>query len=440
MSVRTKNIKKNILFSAVFKALNILIYGITVSYTFNNLEAEKYGVWVTIYSIVNWFNLLDFGLGNGFRNKFAEAIAINNKSNIEKYVKVLYSSTFFISLAFISFFVITNLFLDWNKILNLSKAFNENINNIVFVVFLLFSIQLFVKNVSFIFLGLQKVAVNDCLVLVSNTIVLLGLFFLNNKLLLNLNNASWLFMSIPILINSVATYFVFKDKLKIKFPTISLKIDKLIFSELMTLGIKFFIIQIATLIIYSSSNIIISNLFGASKVGVYNVGFQLFAVSQVLFSVIVTPYWSAFTEANALNDKQWIINSIKKLKQIWLLFVIGIILLWLISPFVFKIWIGDFSISRWLTLQFAFYAILITGVAVFSSYLAGTGKLHLTYLNSIIQTILFLPLTYLLSKFFELELIGVILSVNLNLFISLLIYYVQTKKNLNETATGFWLK
>jgi hypothetical protein len=44
--------------------------------------------------------MMDFGLGNGFRNKFAEAIALDKKDLAKEYMSTFYSSMVIIAFAY----------------------------------------------------------------------------------------------------------------------------------------------------------------------------------------------------------------------------------------------------------------------------------------------------------------------------------------------------
>ena len=88
--------------------------------------------------------------------------------------------------------------------------------------------------------------------------------------------------------------------------------------NLMSIGLVFFIIQIGAIVLFST-NIIITQIFGPKDVTVFNVTFKLFSVVTMVFSIIVVPLWSAYTDAYARNDFDWIKSTLSKMKQIWIL-------------------------------------------------------------------------------------------------------------------------
>jgi len=438
-SERTINIKKNIIGSFGIKGLGILISFLLVPFTINLLNQEKYGIWITIFSIVTWFNVMDIGLGNGFRNKFTEAMARKNEILAKKYIQTLYSSMFLITGILLIFFFIVNHFLNWDRILNIPKNFDENIDFLIGTVFVLLCAQLILKNISTILLSLQKTTFSNSLILFGNLLSLIFIFIFNKIYIINLFSIAIIFMMSPIIVFIIATIIIFSKELKHLRPKFFTIPQKKYFNELMTLGLKFFLIQITTIVMFSSSSIIITQLYGPSAVTPYNVTYQLFAAAQIFFSIIITPFWSAFTEANAKNDYVWIKTSLKKLMFIWGVFSVGIIILWLISPFVFKIWLGsNIVVPLELSFQFALFAIVMAWSSIFSSYLAGIGKISISLYGAIFQCIINIPLAIFLAKEMSLGTTGIIMATNINMLIPVLFLSLQTKKIINKKAYGIW--
>mgnify|MGYP000199442594 FL=1 len=51
--------------------------------TINYVNADNYGIWLTVSSIISWMSFFDIGINNGLKNKFAEAKAMNNEVLIQ---------------------------------------------------------------------------------------------------------------------------------------------------------------------------------------------------------------------------------------------------------------------------------------------------------------------------------------------------------------------
>jgi len=440
-SERTVVVKKNILGSFGVKGLSLLITLILVPLTIDMLDQVKYGIWITIFSIVSWFNLMDMGIGNGFRNKFAEAVAKRNIELAKEYVQTFYSSMGIIAIAFLLVFTLINPLLNWTIILNLPLLFDENISLILWVVFALFCVQLYVKGISTIFMALQKTTYSNALMLSANIASLVFILFLKTLNLISLFSIALAFMAGPIIVYSAISLYSFSKNLKLYKPNLLYIPQKKYLNNLIGLGLKFFFIQITSVVMYMSSNIIITQLYGPAEVTPYNVAFRLYSSVQVVFSIIVTPFWTAFTEAHAKNDFNWMKSSISKLIKIWGIFSIGVFVIWLVSPFIFKIWVGEkVIITNSLSFQFALFVIINSLSSIFMFFLNGIGKISIVLFGAVFQFVLYIPFAFLLADSFNLNLTGIVIATNICLFVPLILVVIQTKKIINHSAYGIWNK
>src|ERR1700687_5870800 len=88
---RSVKAKKNIIASFFIKGISISISLILVPLTINYINPSRYGIWLTLSSIVGWFSFFDIGLAHGLRNKFAEAKAKGDNESAQIYVSTTYA-------------------------------------------------------------------------------------------------------------------------------------------------------------------------------------------------------------------------------------------------------------------------------------------------------------------------------------------------------------
>ena len=135
-SSRSIAIKKNIIASLFLKGISILVSLQVVPLTINYINPTRYGIWLTLSSIVAWLSYFDLGFAHGFRNRFAEAVA----KGICSYQRICqYYLCSFVS-AFSSVFliaIVVNHFVDWSAILNVDAAYSSELN-IVFGILVFF--------------------------------------------------------------------------------------------------------------------------------------------------------------------------------------------------------------------------------------------------------------------------------------------------------------
>ena len=136
-SERTVLIKKNIVVSSLLRIVSILISLMVVPATINYINSERYGIWLTLSSIVAWLSYFDFGFAHGFRNRFAEALAKNEQLLARKYVSTSYVVLAFMFLVLMILASIVNMWIHWSGILNVDPKLNNELR-IVFQILIVF--------------------------------------------------------------------------------------------------------------------------------------------------------------------------------------------------------------------------------------------------------------------------------------------------------------
>ena len=89
-NARSKRAKKNILLTIVIKGFGILIGFIYFPLSLDYLGAIKFGIFLTLLSIIDWFLNFDIGIGLGLRNKFGESVARDDDEKAVLYVSTAY--------------------------------------------------------------------------------------------------------------------------------------------------------------------------------------------------------------------------------------------------------------------------------------------------------------------------------------------------------------
>ncbi|MGC9354637.1 MAG: hypothetical protein ACP5D9_12410, partial [Mariniphaga sp.] len=136
--------KREIFYSIFIDGLSVLIGLFYVPLLLDALTQEKYGIWLTLTSILGWFSFFDIGLGNGLRNKLAEAIAHKNKKLGKKLVSTTYALLIAIFSIVLIIFHLSNFFLNWNSILNTKTIENKELYILTSIVFTFFIIRFIV--------------------------------------------------------------------------------------------------------------------------------------------------------------------------------------------------------------------------------------------------------------------------------------------------------
>ena len=201
--------------------------------------------------------------------------------------------------------------------------------------------------------------------------------------------------SIPVFVLLLASVFFYNGAYKYYRPSIGY-VEFKYFKQLVSLGWRFFIIQIAVIVLFTTDNMIITQLYEPAEVTPYNIALRYFSIITMIFAIIRTPFWSAYTEAYFKNDFIWIRNSIRKLIYIFAMLVGFVVIMLFLSSFVYKIWIGkEINIPFKLSIGMAIFVILISWNGIFSSFMNGIGKIRLSLYIAIAQMIINIPLSVL---------------------------------------------
>jgi O-antigen/teichoic acid export membrane protein len=283
----------------------------------------------------------------------------------------------------------------------------------------------------------QKPALNNAFGPIGNIISLIIIYVLYLTTKGELIIMGLVISTVPVIVLVTATLFLFRGRylyLKPSIRTINWKHSQ----TLLGLGIKFFVIQIAAIILFSTSNIIITQILGPEQVAIYNIAFNYFQVPVLIYSIIMTPIWSAVTDAYIRKDFVWLKSTLSKLNKFSWAFFVGIVLMLFSSPYIYSYWVGqNISVPFIVSATMAMYAIINVFLSPYTQYINGIGKLYLSTRLVVFTLIFYIPLAILLAKS-PLQLAGVMMATCIINGIGIPIQICQTKKLIRQKAYGIW--
>ena len=435
---RTVEAKKNIFFSFFNKALSIVISLMLVTLTIKYINATQYGIWLTISSIVGWMTFFDFGFAHGFRNKFTEARAKGNMELARKYVSTTYAVLIIIFVMVLLISVTINSFISWSDVLKLKENMDEELTRVFFILIFFFCIQIVLNIITTLLLADQKAAFSSFVTTLGQLFVLLSIFILTKLTLGSLTYLAFAVSAIPCLIFFVISIYLFSNKYKSLTPRAK-SVDFSLSRNIIGLGSKFFIIQISMLFVFQFANIILSRVLGPEAVTEYNIAYKYFSVIYMVCLIVFNPFWSAFTDAYTKHDFDWMKNVYSKLSKAWYITVPMLVVMLIVSPLVYRIWIGSsVNISFKLSLIMGIYILLLSRANLYMYLINGTGKVTLQLIVYVIFALVSIPLMIMFSKMWGV--VGVVLVPILVYLAQCLAGHVQIKRILNNTAKGIWNK
>jgi O-antigen/teichoic acid export membrane protein len=216
-------------------------------------------------------------------------------------------------------------------------------------------------------------------------------------------------------------------------------IDFSLTRSIVGMGGQFFLIMMCMLVIFQFTNIIISRELGPESVTLYNVTYKLFNIVEMVAMIVLAPIWSAYTDAYTRKDFAWMKRSAAKLEKLGILALPALIMLTIISPIIFNLWLGDdVKTSIFVSAAFAFYIFCKTMGAIYMHQINGTGKVRIQLMSYLVIAIFAIPVMIYSCR--QWGLIGIIIVPSLAFFIQFIICRIQLNKIINQTATGLWNK
>jgi O-antigen/teichoic acid export membrane protein len=432
---RSLKAKRNIIMSLVVKGGSVVISLLLIPLTINYVNAAQYGIWLTLSSLITWAALFDLGLGNGLKNKLTEFIALDKITLARSYVSSAYAILIVISVLLFLVFLPVNAYLNWNSILNIG-ATKSNMNSIVLLIFGFFCIQFVLQLVNTVLTANQEPAKTGIINFIGQFFILVAILILAKYTTGSLMLLVWAFAGIPLVVLLLGSIWFYKHNYKPVSPTFRLvKLSSA--KKLLVTGSTFFIIQIAALVMYESDNIVITRLFGPKEVTTFNIAYKLFSVILMFFIIVITPFWSAFTEAYTKGDFDWIKSAIANANKMWFVLSVCAVLLLLLSPWLYHLWLGKtITVPLNLSVAMCMYCIAFIWQAIHVQLINGTGKVRLQLYVGIFAMLFNIPLSIFLGR--RIGLAGITWSNTLFFIVMGILFSIQTKKIINKTATGIF--
>jgi O-antigen/teichoic acid export membrane protein len=405
--------------------------------TIDYVNPLQYGIWLTLSSVIVWFSILDIGLGNGLKNKLAEAAARNDIKLAREYISTGYGMLAVISLALVGLYAVLKPFLSWSAILHAPLSLNHELNVLAFYLVMLFALQFVLQLVNIIFYALQQTAKAAMVTFVGSIFSLIMLLILKattHGSLLYLGLSLFLGSLLSMVLYSLHLFYFDRTELKPSFRFFKLEHVK----PLLNVGSKFFVIQLAYIVQFQSTNFIISRYFSPLEVTQYNIPLRLFSACQLVFNVALTPLWTSVTEAYTQKDYNWIIATERKLLTLWrYIFVFSLFVL-LFSNNIYAVWLNH-KVAVPFANSFGIMLYIMTMMygSIYVVILNGIGAIHQQFKLGIISMILFFPLTYLIAIILKLGVPGISISLIISNFNGLIFAPLQYKKLItNWTSSG----
>lgn len=339
------------------------------------LGPERYGLWLTIGSLVAWLGLSDLGLSSGLVNSVAEGSGLDDRTLMRRHI-----STGFVSFSILSLVVLAMVVplcfwggMEWLVGISTKPELVHDARMFMLICGVCFAASFALRAVDSVCLGIQEGylgAYAQTLGSLAGLAALVVLYWNRGTLV-----EFALVMALPpLLASSGLTAYVFLHRHRDLQPSWRLW-NWCSFRTVMGFGGPLLLAQLAGLAILYSTNILIANRLGPEYVPRYSVPYSLFMIVAGICYLLVSPYIPAYAEAHRRGDWLWIRKTAGRTLEITVSLTAGAgVCLLIIGRPLIRWWAGPDVVPGWhLLLALSLFALATVWAATCGVALIGLG-------------------------------------------------------------------
>lgn len=383
------------------KLIGIAVGFVSVPLTVGYLGAERYGAWITISTTLAWLTMADLGIGNGLTNAIADAVGHSRPELTRNHV-----ATAFWMLTGMMAVVLVVLgaswpFVDWGSLFNVHTVLaRREIGPAVALAVALFAVRFPLSLVEKVYVAHQEGATVNYWAAAANLATLTAIVaatrtragmvglvvaYSGTGLLVMALNATWLFGWR-------------KPHLRPGWSGLRRESARLLTAT----GGRFFVVQVAALVLFSTDNIIIARVLGPCEVTPYSVTYRLFTVPTMFVSLYFPYLWAAYADAFARGDGSWIVRAFR-----WSALASFAVSAVLVLPLVFlgipiiRLWAGPAAVPPpQLLFWMAAWDLIFAPANALACMLDGAGRLRGQMYYGILSAAANIVLSVLLARIY----------------------------------------
>lgn len=431
---RTSNYLRQISGAVAYKAVAVAASFITIPLMIGYVGQEQFGVWSTLLAVMSWIVFFDLGIGNGLRNSVAETLAKGQQSEAARYIASGYSLVGLMALSLWMLVFLGSWLINWQLVFN-TQAIPEATLRLTAQIAISFIVLNFWIGLIGALLGaIQRTSLIALGQLISNTLALLLVVVLTRTTEASISYLAAAYGSSLVIANVLLSIWFYRQH-----PELSPKpyLDKQHVQPLLAVGMRFFVIQIAVLVIFTTDKILITQIFGPLYVTQYEVVFKFFSLITFVHTLISAPLWSAYTDAYHRNDIVWIGNMLRKQIIIFGGIVIAVVAMVFLARPVIGLWIGsELEVSFPLVFALGLLVMVSTWNNIFAMFVNGIGKIKVQLYTAVIAMAINIPLALLFTKYLGLGLSGIVLATCASLLLAAVALPIQVRHIMRQDAKG----
>lgn len=313
---------------------------ITIPLTIHYLGNERFGLWMTISSVLAMANFADFGIGNGVLNTVADAFGKNDFDRIRAAISSGFAVLGAVGFLLLAFFASTFAWVSWADVFRVASAQARAEAAPALMVFAFcFTLNIPLDLVQRAQLGLQQ-GFRMNLWQVCGSVAGLAGVIVGIRMHAGLPLLVAALAGAPVAATALNTFHFFvisRPDLRPRHRFVS----RDAISRIVTIGTLFFVLQLVAAVAFSADNFIIARTLGASSVPDYSIPQRMFSLISMMVVMMVTPLWPAYGEAISRGDIPWVRRTLRRsLVLVFGFAAVASITMLLIAHWLLDWWIG----------------------------------------------------------------------------------------------------
>jgi len=323
---------------------------LTVPLTLNYLGSERYGMWLTISSMIALLSVTDLGVGNGLLNVVTHTIARGELKETRRQISSALVLLTLLAVVLAALFAFCYPIIPWAHVLAVSspQAVSEA-GPAVAAWLACFLIGLPVSVAAQVRIGRQEGYVAQIAAIAGNVASVCALLvaILTRQGLPSLVIAM---AGPPLVAAAVNGLVLFRRDAPELCPSLALA-DIRTGLGLLRTGFLFFVLQVAIAVAFTSDTLVVAQLVGPKGVAEYGVAFKLFMIPSSIVAITFSPLWPAYGDAIARGDVPWARSTLARSVKAGLLFSVPIaFMLVAFGQSIIALWVGSSVKSSFLLL------------------------------------------------------------------------------------------
>ena len=360
--------------AVVARAVQVSTSLITIPLAIHYLGNERFGLWMTISSVLAMANFADFGIGNGVLNTVSDAYGKNDFDRIRAAISSGFAVLGAVGLLLLALFASTFAWVSWADVFRVTSAQARSEAAPALMVFACcFALNIPLDLVQRAQLGLQQGFRMNLWQVVGSLAGLAGVVA-GIRMHAGLPFLVAALAGAPVAAVALNTFHFFV----VSRPDLRPRrhfVSRDAISRIVTFGALFFVLQLVVAVAFSADNVIIARTLGAASVPEYSIPQRMFSLISLMVAMLVTPLWPAYGEAISRGDIPWVRRTLGRSLVLVLGFAaVASITTLLIAHRLLGWWIGPhFSPPFVLLLGLALWTIVECCGSTLSMFLNGAS-------------------------------------------------------------------